>query len=245
MISQDENGDQSATTRSAIGAGGITITNGANQTQDVASLSRDTTNTNGTVSNTPDVQNILSQQADTMQAAQAAGQVVAQGIGAYADMKRDAALNAIEAAANSNDPQALAAALADYSEWREGGDSRAVLQAVGGAAIGGLGGGAFGAVGGAAGAAISSKLADQTKAVADGVTDATGSSLIGNISGNVLSGLAGGIVGGSAGAAMASNVNLYNQSMDAEASAKDARVKGIVAQALGSPLTSTRFRLVR
>ncbi|MGF6368103.1 filamentous hemagglutinin [Paraburkholderia sp. RAU6.4a] len=235
MISQNDNGDQSATTRSAISAGTINITNQTAQTQDVANLSRDTTNTNGMVSATPDVNNILNQQADTMQAAQAAGQVVSQGIGAYADAKRDAAANAVEAAANSNDPQALAAALADYSDWREGGDSRAELQAAGGALIGGLGGGAFGAVGGAAGAAISSKLADQTKAAADAVTDATGSSLIGNISGNILSGLAGGLIGGSAGASMASSVNLYNQAKDTESSAQDARVKGIVAQALGSP----------
>lgn len=108
------------------------------------------------------------------------------------------------------------------------------MQAAGGALIGGLGGGAFGAVGGAAGAALSSKLADQTKAVADAVSDATGSSLIGNISGNILSGLAGGLIGGSAGAAMASNVNLYNQGNDPESAAKDARVKSIVEQALGN-----------
>ncbi|WP_322008339.1 hypothetical protein, partial [Paraburkholderia tropica] len=75
--------------RSAIGAGTINVTNGAGQTQDIASLSRDTTNTNGTVSKTPDVNDILNQQADTMAAAQAAGQVVAQGVGAYADQKRD------------------------------------------------------------------------------------------------------------------------------------------------------------
>ncbi|MBN3851331.1 filamentous hemagglutinin N-terminal domain-containing protein [Paraburkholderia sp. Ac-20342] len=235
MISQNEHGDESATTRSAMGAGTINITDGAKQTQDVAGLSRDTTDTNGTVSKTPDVNALLAQQADLMNAVQAAGQVMAQGIGAYADMKRDASANAVEAAANSNDPQALAAALADYANWREGGDSRAALQEGGGAVIGGLGGGVFGAFGGAAGAAISSKLADQTKAAADAVSDATGSSLIGNISGNILSGLAGGLVGGSAGAAMASGVNLYNQSMDTEAAAKDARLKGIVAQALGSP----------
>jgi filamentous hemagglutinin len=55
MISQNENGDSNATTRSAISAGTINVTNGTGQTQDIASLSRDTTNTNGTVSKTPDV----------------------------------------------------------------------------------------------------------------------------------------------------------------------------------------------
>jgi filamentous hemagglutinin family protein len=49
MISQNESGDSSATTRSAVSAGTINVTNGAGQTQDIANLSRDTTNTNGTV----------------------------------------------------------------------------------------------------------------------------------------------------------------------------------------------------
>ncbi|NLP65387.1 hemagglutinin repeat-containing protein [Paraburkholderia sacchari] len=234
MIPQNDSGDQSATTRSAVSAGTVNITDGANQKQDVGSLSRDTANTNGKVANAPDVNDMLNKQADTMQAAQAAGQAVAQGIGAYADMKRDAAEKAVEAAADSNDPQAMAAALADYANWREGGDARAALQAGGGALVGGLGGGAFGAIGGAAGAALSSKLADQTRAATDAVTDATGSSLIGNIGGNILSGLAGALVGGGAGAAAASNVNLYNEGKDPEAAAKDARVKGIVERALGN-----------
>ncbi|RQM50359.1 hypothetical protein EHZ19_03995 [Paraburkholderia bannensis] len=215
MISQDENGDSSATTRSAISAGAINITNQAAQTQDVAGLSRDTTNTNGTVSNTPDVNNLLSQQADTMQAAQAAGQVVSQGIGAYADSKRDAAVAQAKVDAANGDTAAVAADTALANQWMEGGDARAELQAVGGALIGGLGGGSvFTAAGGALGAGLSSKLADQTKAAADAVTDATGSSLLGNISGNVLAGLGGALVGGTAGAATASNVDLYNQNND-------------------------------
>lgn len=48
----NDGGDQSSTTRSAIGAGTISIIDGTHQTQDVANLSRDTTNTNGTVSKT-------------------------------------------------------------------------------------------------------------------------------------------------------------------------------------------------
>ena len=173
MISQDENGDQSATTRSAIGAGGITITNGANQTQDVASLSRDTTNTNGTVSNTPDVENILSQQADTMQAAQAAGQVVAQGIGAYADMKRNVAL--------ASGDQATADA------WDEGGTDRVALHVVGGALMGWLGGGSvFSTVGGAAGAGVSAAFAGKLNSLADSIGDGTGSMTLGNVVANVL-----------------------------------------------------------
>ncbi|WP_321784416.1 hypothetical protein [Paraburkholderia sp. J94] len=226
MIAQHENGDESATTRSAVSAGTINITNGAAQTQDVAGLSRDTANTNGKVSAAPDVNQILNKQADMMQAAQAAGQAVSQGIGAYADMKSQDAANAVDAAAKSGDPQALAAAVADYIKWREGGDSRAELQAAGGALIGGLAGGAFGAVGGAAGAGQSSKMADQSSALAQAVGDASGSSLIGNISGNILSGLAG--------ASMASGVNLYNQGNDTDSAARDARVKKALGDALGS-----------
>ncbi|SDC59812.1 hemagglutinin repeat-containing protein [Paraburkholderia lycopersici] len=220
MISQDENGDQSATTRSAVSAGTINVTNQAAQTQDVASLSRDTTNTNGTVSATPDVNAILNQQADTMQAAQAAGQVVAQGIGAYADKKEKDALAAAQKAYESGDLDAMGAALADYKNWKEGGDSRAELHAAGGALIGGLGGGsAFSTIGGAAGAGLSSKLAPQTKELSDAIAGATGSSLIGNLAGNVAAGLSGALIGGTAGAAMGSNVNLYNQGNNKDESA--------------------------
>ncbi|CAB3748826.1 tRNA nuclease CdiA-2 [Paraburkholderia solisilvae] len=250
MISQNENGDSSATTRSAISAGTIDVTDRGAQTQDVAGLSRDTTDTNGKVANTPDVNNILDRQGDTMQAAQAAGQTVAQGIGAYADMKRDAALDTMQKALDSGDLNGAAAAYADYQGWKEGGDDRAILQAGGGALIGGLGGGGFGAVAGAAGAALSSKLAPQTQRIADGVTDATGSSLIGNVSANILSGLAGGIIGGSAGAAMASNVNLYNQGHDTgEKSAVEkaadlaARLKDAIVQTATHPVDTFSYAM--
>ncbi|NML31347.1 hypothetical protein [Paraburkholderia antibiotica] len=217
MISQNEGGDQSATTRSAISAGTINVTNGADQTQDVAGLSRDTANTNGTVAKTPDVNAILSQQADTMQAAQAAGQVVSQGIGAYADMKRDDAAAAYKAASESGDSEGMAAAAADYNNWKEGGDSRAELHIAGGALIGGLGGGSvFSTIGGAAGAGAASKMAGSLNDISKGVASATGSDLIGNLAANIAAGVGGAVVGGTAGAAMASNVQLYNQSVDDE-----------------------------
>ncbi|QQC64327.1 hemagglutinin repeat-containing protein [Paraburkholderia ginsengisoli] len=201
MMSQNASGDQSSTTRSAVSAGSINITNQGAQTQDVAGLSRDTTNTNGTVSATPDVNNLLSQQADTIQAAQAAGQVVAQGIGMYADHER-----------------ATATDKATADAWDEGGNNRAILQAAGGALIGGLGGGSiFTAVGGAAGAAIASKAAKGIADIENGVTLGTGSQVIGNIAGNIAAGLGGALVGGTAGAATGSAVQLYNQSMDDEA----------------------------
>ncbi len=217
MVSQNESGDQSSTTRSAISAGTINITNDAGQTQDIASLSRDTTNTNGTIAKTPDVNDILNQQADTMAAAQAAGQVVAQGVGAYADKKRDDAAAAYNDAYKRGDSEGMAAAAADYNNWKEGGDSRAELHAAGGALIGGLGGGgAFSTIGGAAGAGLASKMAGTLNDISKGVASATGSELIGNLAANIAAGVGGAAVGGTAGAAMGSNVHLYNQSLDDE-----------------------------
>ncbi|AIO36755.1 hemagluttinin repeat family protein [Burkholderia cenocepacia] len=212
MISQSDSGSESATTRSGVSAGTINITNPAGQTQDLANLNRDTSNLNGTVSKTPDVQNLLDKQSDLMNAGQAAGQVVAQGIGAYADMKRGQALSDARAALASGDLDALSAALDNFDSWKEGGANRALLQLGGGALIGGLGGSSAvtGALGGAAGAGLSSYLAGQTGKVSSAVGDAAGSSLLGNIAGNVLSGAGGMLVGGSAGAATASAVNLYN-----------------------------------
>ncbi|MDR5884302.1 EndoU domain-containing protein [Caballeronia sp. LZ032] len=199
MIGQHENGDQSATTRSAISPGTITLTDGDHQAQDIASLSRDMTNTNGTVVTTPDVNEILNQQADTMQAAQAAGQVVAQGIGAYADVKHNFA--------QANYDKEGAAA------WDEGGSNRVIAHIIGGGLIGGLGGGSIGsAAGGAAGAGVSSAFGSKLNQLADGIGDQTGSMLAGNIAANVLAGLGGAIVGGGAGAAAASSADLYNRS---------------------------------
>lgn len=51
MLSQNDGGSDSATTRSGISAGTINVADSVHQTQDVASLNRDTTNTNGTVAN--------------------------------------------------------------------------------------------------------------------------------------------------------------------------------------------------
>ncbi|CAM2170482.1 filamentous hemagglutinin [Paraburkholderia sacchari] len=53
MLPQNESGSSDATTRSAVSAGTITVTDGAKQKQDVAGLSRDTVDTNGKVANTP------------------------------------------------------------------------------------------------------------------------------------------------------------------------------------------------
>jgi filamentous hemagglutinin len=213
MMSQNESGDQSTTTRSAVSAGTVTLTNAASQTQDIATLSRDTTNTNGTVSSTPNVQNILSQQADTMQATQAAGQTVAQSIGAYADMKKAQADDAAKTALAAGDMEAYKAAVAESKSWAEGGSNRVELHIAGGALVAGLGGGSIGsAAQGAVGAGLSAALAGKLNSVADEVGKDTGSMTLGNVVSNVLATAGGALVGGSAGAFTASNADLYNRS---------------------------------
>ncbi|WP_329959702.1 hemagglutinin repeat-containing protein [Paraburkholderia translucens] len=225
MISQNESGDQSATTRSAVSAGSINVTNQAAQTQDVSGLSRDTTNTNGTVAQTPDVNALLNQQADTMQAAQAAGQVVAQGIGAYAESKLEAAQKAGDAAGEA--------------AWAEGGDNRALLHFAGGALIGGLGGGSvFTAVGGGLGAGLSSKLAGQLEGLSKNVASETGSELLGSLAANVAAGVGGALVGGTAGAATASNVELYNQMLHQKKKDLVSQVCGAGAQCSDATLNA-------
>lgn len=215
MVFQNDSGDQSATTKSAVSAGAINITKPNEQTQDLANLNRDATNLNGTVAKTPDIQKTLSQQADTMNAAQAAGQTISQGIGLYADGKRKDAIDAAKAAYERGDLVAMQSYIDQAQSWDEGGASRAGLQATGGALIGGLGGGsALTAIGGAAGAGASSLLANQAEKISKSVGDTTGSPLVGNIAANVAATVGGALVGGSAGAAAASNVELYNANED-------------------------------
>ncbi|MEF9406967.1 hypothetical protein, partial [Ralstonia solanacearum species complex bacterium KE055] len=98
MLMQHESSSESASTRSAIAQGAITITDQAHQKQDVGSLNRDTDNLNGKVGKAPDLQNVLNNQADMMAAAQAAGAVVARAIGDIADAKRAEALAAADQA---------------------------------------------------------------------------------------------------------------------------------------------------
>ncbi|WP_235851374.1 hemagglutinin repeat-containing protein [Paraburkholderia acidicola] len=213
MMFLDSNGDQSATTKSAISAGAINVTNGAGQTQDVASLNRDTSNLNGTVSKTPDINNMLSAQSDTMNAAQAAGQVVAQGIGAYADGKEKQAQDAANAAKDANRPDLAAQYQAEADSWAEGGTNRVALHVGGGALVAGLGGGSIGsAAQGAAGAGVSAALAGNLNRIADTIGGTTGSMLAGNIVSNVLAGAGGALVGGTTGAFTSSNADLYNRS---------------------------------
>ncbi|GAU02137.1 adhesin/hemolysin [Burkholderia stabilis] len=209
MISQSDSGDDQSTTRSGVSAGTINIMNPAGQTQDVANLNRDTSNLNGTVSKTPDVQNLLNQQADLMNAAQAAGQVVSQGIDAYADTKQQEAQHAADAAKLAGDTTAQAAYQAEADSWAEGGTNRVLLHTAGGAVLAGLGGG--NALAGAAGAGFSSALGGKLNSLADSVGDSTGSMLAGNVLSNVLAGVGGALIGGTSGAFTATNADLYNR----------------------------------
>ncbi|WP_081085658.1 hemagglutinin repeat-containing protein [Burkholderia stagnalis] len=206
MLGQNDSGSDSATTKSGVSAGTVTITDSANQKQDVASLNRDTTNTNGTVAKLPDMQNLLSNQADMMAAASAAGEAVSRRIGDYADeMKRQARKNGDQAGVDA---------------WKEGGANRALMQGAGAALVTGLAGG--NAVGGAAGAAIASiasgKLNELSSAIAgsDPTGNANMNQALGNIVANVLATGAGAAVGGEAGAFSGYNVDRFNRQLHPE-----------------------------
>ncbi|WP_186093753.1 hemagglutinin repeat-containing protein [Burkholderia gladioli] len=203
MLGQNDSGSDRATTKSGVSAGTVTITDSANQKQNVASLNRDTTNTNGTVSKLPDVQNLLSNQADVMAAASAAGEAVSRRIGDYADkMMKEAAADGDKAGVDA---------------WKEGGANRALMQGAGAALVTGLAGG--NAVGGAAGAAIASiasgKLNELSGAIAgsDPTGDANMNQALGNIVANALATWAGAAVGGESGAFSGYNVDRFNRQL--------------------------------
>ncbi|WP_174434441.1 hemagglutinin repeat-containing protein [Burkholderia metallica] len=203
MLGQNDSGSDSATTKSGVSAGTVTITDSANQKQDVASLNRDTMNTNGTVAKLPDMQNLLANQSDMMAAASAAGEAVSRRIGDYADeMKRQAEKNGDQAGVDA---------------WKEGGANRALMQGAGAALVTGLAGG--NAVGGAAGAAIASiasgKLNELSSAIAgsDPTGNANMNQALGNIVANALATGAGAAVGGEAGAFSGYNVDRFNRQL--------------------------------
>jgi filamentous hemagglutinin len=163
------------------------------------------------------VNDILNKQADTMQAAQVAGQTVSQGLGAYGDIKRDDAVTALQAAKDRGDTEGMAAALVDYSNWDEGGTNRIALHVAGGALVAGLSGGSIGSASqGAAGAGIAAWAAGDLNRLANGTRDALGggdaAQMAGNVLSNVIAGAGGFLIGGTAGAFTASNADLYNRS---------------------------------
>jgi filamentous hemagglutinin len=212
MLSQNDSGSDSATTRSGISAGTINVTDTAHQMQDIASLNRDTSNANGTVAKLPDVNNLLDRQGDMMAAASAAGEAVSRRIGDYADAQAKA----------TGDPA-----------WAEGGAYRAEMQTAGAALVTGLAGG--NAIGGAAGAGIASieagKLDKLSGAIAG--SNPTGNAdmneALGNIIANAIATGAGAAVGGNAGAFEGYNVDRFNRQADADG--KPGKQKDLVSQA--------------
>ncbi len=236
MLSQNDSGSDSATTRSAISAGNISVTDAAHQTQDVAGLSRDATNTNGTVAKLPDVNNLLDRQSDMMAAASAAGEAVSRRVGDFAQSKYD------EAKASGDQ--------AGMDAWKEGGIARAEMQAAGAAIVTGLAGG--NAVGGAAGAAIASIAAGKLNELSGAIAGAnpTGSadaySALGNIVANAIATGAGGAIGGNAGAVSGYNVDRFNRQLHqpektkAQQIAAAAKDQGLTNPD-GSPITAAQI----
>lgn len=234
MLGQSDSGSDSATTKSGVSAGTVTITDSANQKQDVASLNRDTTNTNGTVAKLPDMQNLLANQADMMAAASAAGEAVSRRIGDYADkMMKDAAANGDQAGVDA---------------WKEGGANRALMQGAGAALVTGLAGG--NAVGGAAGAAIASiasgKLNELSSAIAgsDPTGNANMNQALGNIVANALATGAGAAVGGESGAFSGYNVDRFNRQLHPDEYARAKKDAKIVAEKLGVSVQEAEGRIV-
>lgn len=224
MIPQHKSGRQDGAAQVAIADGTITITDSANQKQDLATLRRDTTGTNSQVGSNPDLEKLLNKQADTMAAAQAAGEAVAKTVGDIAQARLEDANKRYAEAAEANrvnpsaeNQAAMEAAQADIDGWRDGGGYRAALHAAGGAFIAGLGGGnALAGAGGAAAASLAGeKLGELSRAIA-GRAD-TGNAAVdealGNFAANIASGGLGGLVGGGSGAATAANVDRFNRQL--------------------------------
>lgn len=214
MLPQSESGSERGTTRSGVSEGTITLTNGASQTQDVASLNRDTSNLNETVNRTPDLQKLLGDQSRLMAAATAAGEAVARDIGTYANKKEEEARKLAE---RTEDPVLKAQYLQEAKDWSEGGDYRATMHAAGGAIIAGLGGG--NALGGALGAGLTSKLGGALNDLSDQIQNAhpTGNKDIDEALAQIVAtgvGTAvGAVAGGTSGAFAGFNVDRFNRQL--------------------------------
>jgi len=248
MIPQNESGSQDGVARSAVADGSITITNGADQKQDVASLSRDTSNTNTQVGNTPDLQNVLNKQADTMAAAQAAGEAVAKSVGDIAGSKQRAALAKAKEASDAGNQELAQQYRDEAAKWDEGGANRAALHAAGGALIAGLGGGnaVAGAVGAGAVSLAGKKLDELSQSVAGSVGSGNGdlNEAIGNLVSNVAAGGIGLAVGGGSGAATAANVDRFNRQLHPDEYAMAKKEAKIVARKLGISEGDAEGRIV-
>ncbi|WP_197325576.1 hemagglutinin repeat-containing protein [Ralstonia solanacearum] len=214
MLPLMSSGSADSTTRSAVAEGTIHITNQAQQKQDLATLSRDTSNTNTVLDKNPDLGEILSRQAELQKAASAAGEAVARTIGDIADTKRADALAEADKARKAGNEELANKYQTEADQWKEGGAYRAGLHMAGGALVAGLGGGS--AIGGAVGAGAASLAAPQLTELADKVASSVGGGVAGQMAGNVVANVAAGAVGsvgGGSGAFMGGNVDRYNRQL--------------------------------
>ncbi|WP_254073726.1 hypothetical protein [Burkholderia sp. S171] len=223
-LPQNSNGSQDGTTRSAVSDGSIVLTNGTQQTQALASLSRDTTGTSTVLNKSPDLNNILTNQADMAAAASAAGEAVSKTVGDIATAKEKAADQQLTAAqqAYQADPSDANKAARDAAQttadgWADNGAYRAALHGAGAALVVGLGGGnALGAAAGTAGSVLASQTTgDLAKQVTGqlGITNPDVSAAVTNLVNNVEAGGIGAALGGSSGAVGASNADRFNRQL--------------------------------
>ncbi|VVD93338.1 filamentous hemagglutinin [Pandoraea soli] len=245
MLPQMESGSERATTRTGVSEGAITLTDEANQTQDLASLNRDTADLNGTVTRTPDLQDLLNDQSRLMQAATAAGEAVARDIGTYADRKADEALKLAE---KTIDPALKAQYLQEAKDWSDGGDYRATMHAAGGAIVAGLGGG--NALGGALGAGATSKLGAMLNDLSDQIRSRrpTGNADIDEALGQIVAtgvGTAvGAVAGGTSGAVTGFNTDRFNRQLHQRQYSDAKKYVEAVAKELGISEKEAEGRIV-
>ncbi|CAG9185111.1 hypothetical protein LMG23992_05442 [Cupriavidus laharis] len=255
MIPQHKSGSQDGSAQSAIADSTITITDSANQKQDLATLRRDTTRTNSQVGSKPDLEKLLNKQADTMAAAQAAGEAVAKTVGDIAQARLEDANKRYAEAAEANrvnpspeNQAAMDAAQADIDGWKDSGSYRAALHTAGGAFIAGLGGGnaLAGATGAAAASLAGEKLGELSSAIA-GRADTGNAALdeaLGNIAANIVGGGLAGVMGGGSGAATAANVDRFNRQLHPDEYDLARKHAGIVARRLGITEQEAEGRIV-
>ncbi|WP_170985955.1 hemagglutinin repeat-containing protein [Rhizobium sp. AU243] len=183
---------------SAIGGNiPITITDPANQTQDIGTIRRDTANTNTSLPGLPDLEHILRQQYKTQADIQEAQKTMA---GLAGDIASSLYNNATTQA--------------ERDLWDEGGAGRALLHAIGGGILGGVNGweGALrGALGGTASALMAPAIADLVKGMLkDSSLSDQEKQTLATLIGASLSAGVGAAVGGGEGAAYGAAEYQYN-----------------------------------
>ena len=183
---------------SAIGGNiPITITDPVHQMRDIGTIRRDTNNTNTSLPGLPDLENILREQYKTQADLQAAQATMAGLVGDIA-----------------TDLYAKATTQAERDLWKEGGEGRALLHAIGAGILGGANGweGAVkGALGGAVTTLMAPAIADLVKGMLkDSTLSDQDKQTLANMIGTTLSSAVGGAVGGGEGGSYGAANYQYN-----------------------------------